>query len=91
VKDGESFERRRDETERYQTDQEILGRIQKRKRQKRHQRRVFSHFSLAPRLGWVLITAIGSTEGTDRNFLFWDVFKEFPISVSSSLVHMKIV
>ncbi|KAJ7922588.1 hypothetical protein B0H13DRAFT_1865609 [Mycena leptocephala] len=27
------------------------------------------------------ITAIGSTEGANGNFMFWDVFKEFPLPV----------
>jgi hypothetical protein len=29
-----------------------------------------------------IITADVSTEGADRKFLFWDVSKEFPISLS---------
>jgi hypothetical protein len=34
----------------------------------------------AKRCNAPVFTAIGSTEGMSGNFLFWDVFREFPIS-----------
>jgi hypothetical protein len=39
-------------------------------RKGKHRKRIAKHF----------VTAIASTKGANRNFLFWDVFKEFPVS-----------